>query len=240
MRPPIRANFWLCIIASIALVTSVMSSPIRAPQSPNARVPSHFLSRNFSLVSCRSGPVLTAAMPDREPVDADSCDFEEDAEDESFWAFSHLACLTCLPSVSPSNLLSTARPGTSPPGPPPSRFVVEAPPRPSRRYRVGWRPPLRPPTSDAIPPRGLVRPFPGERPRPSQPFCATPTPGPGCSSSAWAHRAVACLIQGVGHRPFFVDGPGGHCVAQVRSRRIRTATALQTEEFRDHESVCVR
>ena len=115
MRPRIRTNCWLCIVSSIALVVSGLSSPIRPPRHPTP-APTPTSSPGISPSSPPgSGPAITSATPDRTSVDADRSDFDEEDEDESFWSFSHLVCPTFIPSDSPPKLLSGPRPGNSPP-----------------------------------------------------------------------------------------------------------------------------
>lgn len=115
MRPRLRTNCWLCIVTSLSLALSGVSSPIRTSQIPNARFSANHLSLDFVLVPHGFGLAITSATPGRVTVDADSSDFDEEDEYESFWSISHPVCRTFVSSVSPPKLLSRPRPGTSPP-----------------------------------------------------------------------------------------------------------------------------
>lgn len=114
MRPLIRMSYWVCIVSSLALAASVLSSPIRKPRTSHARVCPNLLSRSFALVSLGPGLVLTSATPDRMSTDADHSDFEEEDEDKSSWSFSHLICSAFIPADSPTKLLSDPRPCHAP------------------------------------------------------------------------------------------------------------------------------
>jgi hypothetical protein len=108
-------NCWLCIVCSIVLLASVLSSPIRTPRTPNPRVYPNFLFRDFALVSDVHGPALGSTMPRRASIDAADSDFDEEDEDESFWSFVHLVEPIFLPPDSPSKHLSIPGPGDPPP-----------------------------------------------------------------------------------------------------------------------------
>ncbi len=115
MRLPIRTTCWLCIVSSLALVVSGLTSPIRTPQTPNAQVYANLPSRSFALVSDGSSLAVTPAAPNRASVDADDSEFDEEEECESSCLFSRLVCPAFIPSDPPTKPLSRPCPGSSPP-----------------------------------------------------------------------------------------------------------------------------
>lgn len=116
MRPGTRANCWLGIVAIIALVMSVLSSPIRLPQASNGRVNAGFLCRNFARVSSDTRLTVASDSVAWAPIDADGADcIEEKDEDESSWSFSGIDSPTFIRTVSPSPSLSGSRPDAIPP-----------------------------------------------------------------------------------------------------------------------------
>ena len=115
MRPPIRANCWLYVVSSIALVMSVVSSPIRIPQRPSARIAADLLRRDCARLFDGIEAAVVPNTPDRAVIDSAGLDFDETEEDESFWSYSHIVRLPSDLSAFPPKRLIDPRPGCSPP-----------------------------------------------------------------------------------------------------------------------------
>jgi len=108
MRPPIGTKCWFLIVSSIALVWTVLSSPMRTAQS--SEVPS----RKQALVADGTGQALSPASPAGTSIDAGPSELIEENEDESFWPFSHLVSPAFLTSVWPPGVLSAPFSGNTP------------------------------------------------------------------------------------------------------------------------------
>lgn len=115
MRFRDRTSSWICIVSSVALVVSVLSSPIRTPPTLESQIGQKFLRRNFALVSGGRGMALTSATLGRTSVDADDAELEEEDEDQSSGSFSEPIRADFIPSNVPAHLFSESRPGLSPP-----------------------------------------------------------------------------------------------------------------------------
>ncbi len=111
----IPTKCWLCLVFSLALTVSALTSSIRAPEACNVDVCPITVAGNFALVCDGLRLVLTPAVPTRMSLDADDSEFDEEEECESSGSFSHLVCPAFSPSASPPSLLSRPCPGSSPP-----------------------------------------------------------------------------------------------------------------------------
>jgi hypothetical protein len=116
-RPVIGTNVWVSIIAGIALVVGVLSSPIRAPQASNVCVQTDFPSGTLTLAPGHLEAFLAAATPGETSLDLQRCVFIEETEDESSCLSGYLFSPSILtpvlpPKVHPGPLLGNSPPRT--------------------------------------------------------------------------------------------------------------------------------